>query len=164
MSRRRKSRRRSRRSKSRSSVPKNVVDKALYHRVRNKVKRRVKKWPSAYASGQVVVEYKRRGGRYRSTSKFAFRGNLGRWFAEEWVDVCTGKPCGRKSSRRSRRKYPYCRPKRRISSKTPRTAGSLSPAQKKKLCVRKRRSPSRKMKSLRRRSRWHKSGHVNSNY
>lgn len=153
MPRSRKRSRRSKRSRSSSPVPKNVVDKALYRRVRNKVKRRVKKWPSAYASGQVVVEYKRRGGRYRSTSKFAFRGNLGRWFAEEWVDVCTGKPCGRKSSRSSQRKYPYCRPKRRVSSKTPRTARSLSPAQKKKLCSRKRRSPSKRMKSLRRRSR-----------
>jgi len=41
--------------------PKN---KALYARVKAMVKKRVKKWPSAYASGQVVQEYKRRGGTY----------------------------------------------------------------------------------------------------
>jgi hypothetical protein len=173
-SRRKKSKRKSR-SKSRSSspVPANVVNKALYVRARNKVKRRVKKWPSAYASGQVVMEYKRMGGKYRGRKKtFGFRsksrrkskrksrrrksknpGGLSRWFAEEWVDVCTGKPCGRKSARGSRRKYPYCRPKRRVTSRTPRTARSLTRAQKKKMCARKRRSPSKRMKSLRRKSR-----------
>lgn len=42
------------------------TDKAKYARARSKVKSRVKKWPSAYASGQVVQEYKRMGGTYRT--------------------------------------------------------------------------------------------------
>jgi len=42
------------------------TDKAKYARALAKVKRRAKKWPSAYASGQVVQEYKRMGGRYRT--------------------------------------------------------------------------------------------------
>ena len=33
------------------------------------------------------------------------------WFKEEWVDVKTGKPCGRKSAKKSKRPYPSCRPK-----------------------------------------------------
>ena len=41
------------------------VNKGLYARVKAMVKNRVKKWPSAYASGQVVQEYKRRGGKYK---------------------------------------------------------------------------------------------------
>jgi|TARA_S200002703_G_scaffold85525_1_gene73792 hypothetical protein len=41
------------------------TDKAKYARATAKVKARVKKWPSAYASGQVVQEYKRMGGRYK---------------------------------------------------------------------------------------------------
>jgi hypothetical protein len=41
------------------------TDKAKYARAQAKVKARVKKWPSAYASGQVVQEYKRMGGRYK---------------------------------------------------------------------------------------------------
>jgi len=38
-------------------------------------------------------------------------GGLTKWFNEEWVDVKTGKPCGRKSATKSKRPYPSCRPK-----------------------------------------------------
>jgi hypothetical protein len=38
-------------------------------------------------------------------------GGLTKWFNEEWVDVKTGKPCGRKSAKKSKRPYPSCRPK-----------------------------------------------------
>ncbi len=38
-------------------------------------------------------------------------GGLGKWFGEEWTDVKTGKPCGRKSATKSKRAYPACRPK-----------------------------------------------------
>ncbi len=42
----------------------------------------------------------------------AKKGGLGKWFAEEWTDVKTGKPCGRKSAKGgSKRPYPACRPK-----------------------------------------------------
>ena len=36
---------------------------------------------------------------------------LKKWFKEDWVDVKTGKPCGRKSATKSKRPYPSCRPK-----------------------------------------------------
>ena len=38
---------------------------------------------------------------------------LKKWFNEEWIDVKTGKPCGRKSAKKgkSKRPYPSCRPK-----------------------------------------------------
>tara|TARA_B110000977_G_scaffold11213_1_gene14530 strand:+ start:176 stop:445 length:270 start_codon:yes stop_codon:yes gene_type:complete len=39
------------------------------------------------------------------------KGGLGKWFGEEWIDVKTGKPCGRKSATKSKRSYPACRPK-----------------------------------------------------
>jgi len=39
------------------------------------------------------------------------KGGLGKWFAEEWIDVKTGKPCGRKSAKGDKRPYPACRPK-----------------------------------------------------
>jgi hypothetical protein len=46
---------------------KNVpTDKALYSRVKAEARRRFKKFPSAYASGWLVREYKRRGGKYRT--------------------------------------------------------------------------------------------------
>jgi hypothetical protein len=39
------------------------------------------------------------------------KGGLTKWFKEEWIDVKTGKPCGRKSAKKSKRPYPSCRPK-----------------------------------------------------
>ena len=47
----------------------------------------------------------------------AKQGGLRRWFAEEWVDIGSKKkkgkyqPCGRKSAKGSKRKYPKCVPK-----------------------------------------------------
>ena len=38
------------------------------------------------------------------------KGGLGKWFGEKWVDVKTGKECGR-SGDKDRRGYPACRPK-----------------------------------------------------
>ncbi len=55
---------------------------------------------------------------------------LKRWFKEDWVDVRSGKPCGRKKG--ESRGTPYCRPSKRVSSKTPVTASELTPSQKKK--------------------------------
>ena len=55
-------------------------------------------------------------------------GGLARWFKENWVDVKTGKPCGRKKG--EKRGYPACRPKNRVSSKTPKTVGEMSAAEK----------------------------------
>jgi len=59
----------SRKSKKVSTVPSNVVDKKIYIAAKKFVKKKAKVWPSAYASGQVVQEYKRRGGRYRQARK-----------------------------------------------------------------------------------------------
>ena len=39
------------------------------------------------------------------------KGGLTKWFKEEWGDIKTGKPCGRKNAKRARRPYPACRPK-----------------------------------------------------
>ena len=54
--------------------------------------------------------------------------SLRRWFDEKWVDVKTGKPCGRQKG--ENRGYPACRPSKRISSKTPKTASELSSKEK----------------------------------
>ena len=55
-------------------------------------------------------------------------GGLTRWFKETWVDVKTGKPCGRQKG--EKRGYPACRPSKRVSSKTPKTTKEMSPAEK----------------------------------
>ena len=53
--------------------------------------------------------------------------SLRRWFDEKWVDVKTGKPCGRQKG--ENRGYPACRPSKRVSSKTPKTRSELSKAE-----------------------------------
>ncbi len=55
-------------------------------------------------------------------------GGLTRWFAENWVDIKTGKPCGR--SKGEKRSYPACRPSKRVSSKTPKTVGEMTKSEK----------------------------------
>ncbi|MCP4322763.1 MAG: hypothetical protein GY787_13135 [Alteromonadales bacterium] len=62
---------------------------------------------------------------------------LKRWFKEDWVDVRSGKPCGRKKG--ESRGTPYCRPSKRVSSKTPVTASELTPSQKRKRIAEKKR-------------------------
>lgn len=57
-------------------------------------------------------------------------GGLDRWFAEKWVDVKTGKPCGRQEG--EDRNYPACRPSKRVSEDTPKTSSEMSPSEKAK--------------------------------
>ena len=65
-----------------------------------------------------------------AVSKTEKGASLKRWFKEEWTDVKTGKPCGR--SKGESRGTPYCRPKKRISSETPKTASEMSGEEKRK--------------------------------
>jgi hypothetical protein len=60
------------------------------------------------------------------------KGGLDRWFKEKWVDIKTGKPCGRKSAKKSKRGYPACRPSKRVSEDTPKTVGEMSSDEKKR--------------------------------
>ena len=53
---------------------------------------------------------------------------LKRWFKEDWKDVKTGKACGRKKG--EKRGTPYCRPTKRMSSKTPKTSSEMTSAEK----------------------------------
>jgi hypothetical protein len=70
--------------------------------------------------------------------------NLNRWFKEKWVDVSRknkdGKhpPCGRGKASKSSKGYPKCRPSVKVSSKTPKTSGSMSEGQKRAATKRKR--------------------------
>lgn len=62
---------------------------------------------------------------------------LKRWFKEKWVDVRSGKPCGRQAG--EKRGTPYCRPSKRVSKKTPVTAKELTPSQKRSRIAQKKR-------------------------
>jgi len=143
------------RLKSGPSVPDNVLDKQLYLKIRNQVKQRVKAWPSAYASGQVVKEYKAAGGRYSGEKPSKKEASLSRWFEEEWVDLCRPKkgggyqPCGRKDTSMSRKEfiktYPYCRPMNKVTKSTPKTVSQLSKDEIEKRCQQKRKNPKTKV-------------------
>ena len=82
------------------------------------------------------------------------KGNdLRRWFKEKWVDVRTGKPCGRRKG--ETRGTPYCRPSKRVSSKTPVTKGEMTASQKRSRIAQKKRlgqppGKPRRVKALRR--------------
>ena len=95
--------------------------------------------------------YYKSGGKIRKTAKGAA---LKRWFKEDWKDVSTGKACGRKKG--DGRGTPYCRPSKRVSSKTPKTSGEMSSSEKSKK-VREKKSlgqpagKPRRVKSLKRR-------------
>ena len=78
--------------------------------------------------------YYKSGGKIRKTAKGAA---LKRWFKEDWKDVKTGKPCGRKEG--ESRGTPYCRPSKRVSSKTPKTSGEMTKTEKSKRIAQKKR-------------------------
>ncbi len=125
------------------------IDKKLYEKVKRQAKKKFKAWPSAYASGWVVKEYKRRGGKYRG--KKDTDTGLARWFREEWINVCKlpkKVPCGRPKIKLGewKKKYPYCRPYKRITRSTPKTARELSKSELEKRCKKKRRSPMKKVR------------------
>lgn len=80
----------------------------------------------------------------RQKSKRRSSSSLDRWFKEKWVNVCSktksGKyrSCGRRKANTSSASYPYCRPSRRISSKTPKTVGEMSKSDIRRMCKKKR--------------------------
>lgn len=129
-----------RNTSSGSKAPSNVMNKALYLRIKAKIRRDVNKkkrrW-GAYDSGRLVREYKAKGGKYRGGKG---KTNLGRWYKEKWVDACAWpkrKSCGRKT----KEKIAYCRPSKKVDSKTPKLVQSLSKSQIKSRCAKKKRNP-----------------------
>jgi len=120
-------------------------DKALHSKAVAAAKRKFKVWPSAYASGYVVQQYKRLYKEKHGSLAGAFRDDdLGKWFKVEWVRIgSTGKiagPCGGRSSKEGK---PKCLPKAR--------AQALTAAQRKRLVARKRSkdpNPNRRGKAI----------------
>jgi hypothetical protein len=58
------------------------------------------------------------------------KGGLSQWFDEKWVDVKTGKTCGRSGKDKDGRPYPACRPSKRVNETTPKTTSEMSSAEK----------------------------------
>jgi hypothetical protein len=89
-----------------------------------KVKAQYDVFPSARAS-QAIAKCRKGSGAVRKTEEGT---SLKRWQAEKWTDTRTGKACGAGG------KNEYCRPKVKVSSKTPKTISEISPS---KLAVKK---------------------------
>ena len=83
-----------------------------------KVKARYAVFPSARAS-QAIAKCRKGKGQVRKTKKGE---ELKRWQAEKWQDTKTGKACGAGG------KNEYCRPTKRVSSKTPKTKSEITPS------------------------------------
>jgi hypothetical protein len=83
-----------------------------------KVKASYAVFPSARAS-QAIAKCRKASGNVKKTEKGA---SLKRWQAEKWQDTKTGKACGAGG------KNEYCRPTKRVSSKTPKTKSEISPS------------------------------------
>ena len=90
-----------------------------------KVKAQYDVFPSARAS-QAIAKCRKQSG---SVRRGEAGSNLKRWEAEKWKDTRTGKACGAGGSNE------YCRPSRRVSSETPKTASEIGSA---KLAAKKR--------------------------
>lgn len=81
-----------------------------------KVKAQYDVFPSARAS-QAIAKCRKASGSVRKTERGT---SLKRWEKEKWTDTRTGKPCGAGGDNE------YCRPKKRVSSKTPKTISEIS--------------------------------------
>jgi hypothetical protein len=81
-----------------------------------KVKAQYDVFPSARAS-QAIAKCRKGSGVVRKTSEGT---SLKRWEKEKWTDTKSGKACGAGG------KNEYCRPKVKVSSKTPKTISEIS--------------------------------------
>ena len=84
----------------------------------SKVKAKYAVFPSARAS-QAIAKCRKSSGTVRKTKSGA---DLKRWGKEKWVHTKSGKACGAGGSNE------YCRPTKKVSSKTPVTKSQLSPS------------------------------------
>lgn len=124
------------------------LNKKLYEQVKAETRRKFKVYPSAYANGWLVKEYKRRGGTY--SGKKPTDTGLSRWYREKWINVCELPRivrCGRSNKNIPLtlwvKQYPYCRPYYKITEGTPKTMNELSQAEIKRRCAKKRKDPSK---------------------
>ena len=96
------------------------TDEALHSRAVAAAKAKFKVWPSAYASGYVVQQYKRLYKEKHGSTSGAFKGDdgeihaddLGQWFKEGWVRIGSNGeimgPCGGRGEKEGK---PKCLPK-----------------------------------------------------
>ena len=106
-----------------SPQPKN---KALYAKVKKEATALYGPKSSAYRSGWMVREYKKRGGTYEGRKPVKSSSGISKWFKEEWVQVEEYLKNGKKVQCGSSNKAgKACRPLKRVNSDTPITIPEL---------------------------------------
>ena len=82
-----------------------------------KIRQSVKVYPSARAN-QMIAKCRKKAGTAKKSKAGA---DLKRWEDEKWENTSTGEPCGG-----SKKGKGYCRPTKKVSSKTPKTKSEMS--------------------------------------
>ena len=93
------------------------ADSKLYEKVKAKIYKQIPTH-SAYRSGLIVQEYKRRGGKYEGPKP---KAGLTRWFKEDWRN--------QKGEVGYKNKGDIYRPTKRVTEKTPVTLQELTPGE-----------------------------------
>ena len=93
------------------------ADSKLYEEVKAKIYKQIPTH-SAYRSGLIVQEYKRRGGKYEGPKP---KAGLTRWFKEDWRNQRGGVGYKKKGD--------IYRPTKRVTEKTPVTLQELTPGE-----------------------------------
>lgn len=102
-------------------------DKDLHSRAVSAAKTKFKVWPSAYASGYVVQQYKQMYKRKHGSLSGAFKGDEGeihaddldKWFKEKWVRIgANGEILGPCGAREEKEGKPKCLPQAKAEAMT----------------------------------------------
>tara|TARA_R100000231_G_scaffold138623_1_gene117416 strand:- start:70 stop:483 length:414 start_codon:yes stop_codon:yes gene_type:complete len=115
-------------------APTKIKNKKLYLKIKKDIYKRIPKH-SAYRSALILKEYKKKGGKI--DEKLEKKGNLNRWFREEWTNLTPFAegltkdklkyPCGKKAPKQKGKSV--CRPSKKINKNTPKLAQSYSKEQ-----------------------------------
>jgi len=117
------------------------TDKELHSRAVSAAKSKFKVWPSAYASGYVVQQYKRMykekhgsmSGAFKSDGQELYADDLDKWFKEKWVRIGSNGeimgPCGAREEKEGK---PKCLPQAK--------AQAMSKEERKTIVARKRKA------------------------
>jgi hypothetical protein len=119
-----------------------------------KASKKKSKRKSKKASKKKSKKKSKKATKKKSKRKSKELKGLKRWFKEEWIDVCKLPKivkCGRnKLDKNWKKNYPYCRPYKRINSKSPKTAKEIMKSkgikELRKRCKEKRKNPLKRMK------------------
>jgi hypothetical protein len=102
-------------------MPAKPQNSGLWGRAKAAARTKFDVYPSAYANAFASKWYKSHGGKWSGDDNRVNKaegGGLGKWFAEDWRDVKTGKECGWIVGEKGKRPYPACRPAAAAASMT----------------------------------------------